>query len=44
MDLLFRKDVGPTIHDISCIILTVLRTVIQTPIAMDRETPIVVSI
>ncbi|KAK6633076.1 hypothetical protein RUM43_012819 [Polyplax serrata] len=37
MELLFRNDVGPTIHDITEMMLTVLRTAIQTSIAMDRE-------
>ncbi|XP_063232451.1 dedicator of cytokinesis protein 1 isoform X3 [Bacillus rossius redtenbacheri] len=41
MDLLFRMDIGPTIHDITEIMLTVLRTIIQTTISMDRESPLV---
>ncbi|PSN51994.1 Dedicator of cytokinesis protein 1 [Blattella germanica] len=41
MELLFRPDIGQTIHDISEIMLTILRTVIQTTIAMDRESPLV---
>ncbi|XP_049862449.1 dedicator of cytokinesis protein 1 isoform X3 [Schistocerca gregaria] len=41
MDLLFRPDIGTTIHDIKEIMLTVLRTVIQTVIAMDRDSPLV---
>lgn len=44
MELLFRNDVGPTIHDVSEIMLTVLRTVIQTSIAMDRDSSSVVRI
>lgn len=44
MELLFRNDVGPTIHDITEMMLTVLRTAIQTSIAMDRENSSVVSI
>jgi hypothetical protein len=43
MELLFRKDIGPTVPDIKEIMLTILRTVIQTTIAMDRESPLVVS-
>lgn len=43
MELLFRKDIGPTVLDIKEIMLTILRTVIQTTIAMDRESPLVVS-
>ncbi|XP_046384567.1 dedicator of cytokinesis protein 1 isoform X4 [Ischnura elegans] len=41
MELLFRKDIGSTVDDISHIMLIVLRTVIQTTIAMDREGPLV---
>ncbi|GLG95600.1 uncharacterized protein GBIM_02534 [Gryllus bimaculatus] len=41
MDLLFRSDIGSTVHDISGIMLNVLRTVIQTTISMDRESPLV---
>lgn len=41
MDLLFRSDIGSTVHDISGIMLNVLRTVIQTTIRMDRESPLV---
>ncbi|XP_066248093.1 dedicator of cytokinesis protein 1 isoform X1 [Euwallacea similis] len=37
--LLFRKDVGPTFQDISEIIQTDLRTVIQCHIKMQRENP-----
>ena len=44
MELLFRSDIGPTGPDIKDIMLTVLRTVIQTTIAMDRESPLVVSL
>lgn len=44
MELLFRGDIGPTGPDIKEIMLTVLRTVIQTTIAMDRESPLVVSL
>lgn len=43
MELLFRKDIGPTAPDVKEIMLTVLRTVIQTTISMDRESPLVVS-
>ncbi|XP_023708307.1 dedicator of cytokinesis protein 1 isoform X4 [Cryptotermes secundus] len=41
MELLFRKDIGPTAPDVKEIMLTVLRTVIQTTITMDRENPLV---
>ncbi|XP_071445315.1 dedicator of cytokinesis protein 1 isoform X2 [Hetaerina americana] len=41
MELLFRTDIGSTVDDISQIMLIVLRTVIQTTIAMDREGPLV---
>uniref|UniRef100_A0A0A9Z7E6 Dedicator of cytokinesis protein 1 n=1 Tax=Lygus hesperus TaxID=30085 RepID=A0A0A9Z7E6_LYGHE len=44
MDLLFRDDVGCTIDDLSVTMYTVLRTVIQTTIAMDREGPLVGSL
>jgi hypothetical protein len=43
MELLFRSDIGSTGPDVREIMLTVLRTVIQTTIAMDRESPLVVS-
>ncbi|GFG33105.1 hypothetical protein Cfor_10663, partial [Coptotermes formosanus] len=41
MELLFRSDIGSTGPDVREIMLTVLRTVIQTTIAMDRESPLV---
>lgn len=44
MDLLFRAPPGTTIRDITEIILTLLRTVIQSTIAMDRESQLVVRI
>ena len=44
MDLLFSADVGQTIHDVTEVMLTTLRTVIQTTIAMDRESPLVVCV
>jgi hypothetical protein len=44
MELLFRSDIGSTGQDVKEIMLTVLRTVIQTTIAMDRERPLVVSL
>lgn len=44
LELLFRTDVGSTMHDITEIMLRILRTVIQTLITMDRENPLVVSI
>lgn len=37
----FRKDIGSTASDIKEIMLTALRTVIQTVINMDRENPLV---
>lgn len=43
MDLLFEAPFGSTIRDINEVMLTVLRTVIQTTIAMDRESSLVVS-
>jgi len=44
MELLFRSDIGPTGPDVKEIMLTILRTVIQSTIAMDRESPLVVSL
>ncbi|XP_014208352.1 dedicator of cytokinesis protein 1 isoform X2 [Copidosoma floridanum] len=41
LDLTFRKDVGSTASDIKEIMLTALRTIIQTVINMDRENPLV---
>lgn len=42
LELLYHgKDVGPTKNDIKTIMLILLRTVIQTSIAMDRENPLV---
>lgn len=44
MDSLFRKETaGDTTDDITKIMLIILRTVIQTTIKMDRESPLVVS-
>lgn len=43
MDLLYTADPVSTFRDITEIMLTVLRTVIQTTIAMDREGPLLVS-
>ena len=43
MELLFRSDIGPTGPDVKEIMLTILRTVIQSTISMDRESPLVVS-
>lgn len=37
MDLLYIADSGSTFRDITEIMLTIMRTVIQTTIAMDRE-------
>jgi len=44
MDLLYVADTGSTFRDITEIMLTVMRTVIQTTIAMNREGTLVVSI
>ncbi|XP_058798317.1 dedicator of cytokinesis protein 1 isoform X2 [Phymastichus coffea] len=41
LDLTFRRDVGSTASDIKEIMLTALRTIIQTVISMDRENPLV---
>ncbi|XP_011297282.1 dedicator of cytokinesis protein 1 isoform X1 [Fopius arisanus] len=41
LELTFRKDVGSTISDVKEIMITALRTVIQTIIPMDRENPLV---
>lgn len=44
MDSLFRKETaGDTTEDITKIMKIILRTVIQTTIKMDRESPLVVS-
>lgn len=43
MDLLYTADTGSTFRDVTEIMLTVMRTVIQKTIAMDREEPLVVS-
>ncbi|CAH1397385.1 unnamed protein product [Nezara viridula] len=44
MELLFRDDIGPTVHDLQVIMHSILRTVIQTTITMDREEPLVGSL
>lgn len=44
MDLLYVADTGSTFRDITEIMLTVMRTVIQTTIAMNREGTLVVSV
>lgn len=41
LELLHRTDVGPTDNDTSNIMLILLRTVIQSSIAMDRDNPLV---
>ncbi|XP_003492822.1 dedicator of cytokinesis protein 1 isoform X8 [Bombus impatiens] len=41
LELTFRKDIGSTIQDVKEIMLTALRTIIQTVISMDRENPLV---
>lgn len=43
MDLLYSADTGSTFRDITEIMLTVMRTVIQTTISIDRDRPLVVS-
>lgn len=42
MDLLFSADVGPTIHDVTEVMLKLLRTVIQATIRMDRDSRLTV--
>ncbi|XP_008197863.2 dedicator of cytokinesis protein 1 isoform X2 [Tribolium castaneum] len=39
LELLFRKDIGPTYDDINEIITTVLRTLIHTRVGMPKEDP-----
>lgn len=39
LELLFQENVGPTKSDVTEIMLAVLRTVIQSHINMDRESP-----
>ncbi|XP_076678471.1 dedicator of cytokinesis protein myoblast city isoform X2 [Andrena cerasifolii] len=41
LELTFRKDIGSTMQDVKEIMLTALRTIIQTVISMDRENPLV---
>lgn len=41
LELLFGTDIGPVDNDIKDIMLILLRTVIQTSIAMDRDNPLV---
>ncbi|KAG5670986.1 hypothetical protein PVAND_001211 [Polypedilum vanderplanki] len=41
LELLFSKDIGDTDNDIRDIMLILLRTVIQSSIAMDRDNPLV---
>lgn len=43
LELLFQENVGPTKSDVTEIMLTVLRTVIQSHINMDRESPYAVN-
>jgi len=44
MELLFRKDeIGPTVSDVTEVMLMILRTVIQVPISLDKDQPNVVS-
>lgn len=44
MELLFRKDVGPTYNDLTEILQTDLRTIVQSHIKMERDNPHAVSI
>lgn len=44
MELLFRNDIGPTYNDLTEIIHTDLRTIIQSHIKMERDNPHAVSI
>lgn len=43
MDLLYTADAVSTFRDVTEIMLTVMRTVIQKTIAMDREDPLMVT-
>lgn len=43
MELLFKAGAGQTIDDITLIMKSVLRTVIQTTIQLDRDSALVVS-
>lgn len=43
MNLLFTSDMGPTLSDIRIIMMSLLRTVIQTIVAMGNENNMVVS-
>lgn len=44
MELLFRKDIGSTHDDLTEILQTDLRTIIQSHIKMERDNPHAVSI
>lgn len=44
LDLLFRKEVGPTFEDLTEIIQSGLRTIIQSHIKMERDNPHAVGI
>jgi dedicator of cytokinesis protein 1 len=41
LELLFSKDIGPVENDIRDLMLILLRTIIQSSIAMDRDNPLV---
>lgn len=41
LELLFLKDVGPIENDVRDLVLILLRTIIQSSIAMDRDNPLV---
>lgn len=41
LELTFRKNIGSTVSDVKEIMLTALRTIIQTVISIDRENPLV---
>jgi dedicator of cytokinesis protein 1 len=41
LELLFSKDIGPIENDVRDLMLILLRTIIQSSIAMDRDNPLV---
>ncbi|XP_014489472.1 PREDICTED: dedicator of cytokinesis protein 1 isoform X4 [Dinoponera quadriceps] len=41
LELTFRKNIGSTVSDVKEIMMTALRTIIQTVISIDRENPLV---
>lgn len=44
LNLLFRKDVGPTFNDIMEIVNTDMRMIVQYYINMDKQSPLAVNI